>query len=111
MAQINNGFNPKLIIMTDVIINDNEFLRQFESRIDKKLAKIEYALQERKIFLTKLIIPEEITDTDFKDNFIKSVLHCIEDKNLRVVPTSPEIAGFLRKHKEFKDLLPVGIRI
>ena len=97
--------------MSDVIINDNEFLRQFETRIDNKLAKIEYALQERKIFLTKLVIPEEITDTDFKDNFIKAVLHQIEDKNLRVVPTSPQIAGFLRKHKEFKDLLPVGIRI
>lgn len=97
--------------MSDVIINDNEFLRQFETKVDKKLAKIEYALQERKIFLTKLIIPEEITDTNFKDHFIKAVLHLIEDKNLSVVPTSPEIAGFLRKHKEFKDLLPVGIRI
>ncbi len=97
--------------MSNVIINDNEFLRQFEARIEEKLAKIEYALQERKIFLTKLVIPEEVTDTDFKDNFIKAVLHQIEDKNLRVVPTSPQIAGFLRKHKEFKGLLPVGIRI
>ncbi|UOB19458.1 GNAT family N-acetyltransferase [Abyssalbus ytuae] len=97
--------------MNDVIINDNEFLRQFETRIDDKLAKIEYASQERKIFLTKLVIPEEVNDTEFKDNFIKAVLYYIEEKKLRVVPTSPEIAGFLRKHKEFKELLPVGIRI
>ena len=33
---------------------DNDFLRQFEIKVDDKLAKIEYSLQERKIFLTKL---------------------------------------------------------
>ncbi|XLS27889.1 GNAT family N-acetyltransferase [Flavobacteriaceae bacterium M23B6Z8] len=92
-------------------IQDNAFLRQFETRIDGKLAKIEYSSQERKIFLTKLIIPEEITDPEFKEDFIRTVLHRIQESNLRVVPTSPQIAGFLRKHKEFKDLLPVGIRI
>lgn len=97
--------------MNEVVINDNEFLRQYETRIDGKLAKIEYASQERKVFLTKLVIPEEVTDPNFKDEFITTVLKHIEGKNLSVVPTSPQIAGFLRKHKEFKDLLPVGIRI
>ncbi len=92
-------------------IQDNAFLRQFETRIEGKLAKIEYSSQERKIFLTKLIIPEEINDQDFKEDFIRAVLHHIEESNLKVVPTSPQIAGFLRKHKEFKELLPVGIRI
>ena len=35
---------------------DNDFLRQFEVKVDDELAKIEYSLQERKIFLTKLIL-------------------------------------------------------
>ncbi len=97
--------------MNEVVINDNDFLRQFETQIDGKLAKIEYASQDRKIFLTKLVIPEDVSEPEFKDEFIKSVLRLIEEKNMSVVPTSPQIAGFLRKHKEFKDLLPVGIRI
>ena len=92
-------------------IKDNEFLRQFEARVDDKLAKIEYATQEKKVFLTKLIIPEEIEKEDFRECFIKSVLHEIDERNLKVVPTSPEIARFLRTHKEYKTLLPVGIRI
>lgn len=97
--------------LTDFKVTDNDFLRQFEVRIDGCLAKIEYAAQERKIFLTKLVIPEEITDKNFKDDFIKSVLQKVEEKKLKVVPTSPQIAGFLRRHKEYKNLLPVGIRI
>ena len=39
--------------MGNLIINDNTFLRQFEVEIDEDLAKIEYAVQDRKNFLTK----------------------------------------------------------
>ncbi len=97
--------------MDTIAITDNEFLRQFETRVNGILAKIEYSTQEKKVFLTKIVIPEEIHNEDLKDDFIKSVLLEIEKRNLRVVPTSPEIARFLRKHKEYKELLPVGIRI
>ena len=37
--------------MSTLNINDNNFLRQFEVNINGQLAKVEYALQERKIFL------------------------------------------------------------
>ena len=97
--------------MYTVKLQNNEFLRQFETLINGSLARIEYAEQERKIFLTKLVIPVELNDTEFEENFIKSVLEFISEKNLRVVPTSPKIAGFVRKNKSYKSLLPVGIKL
>lgn len=97
--------------MSEISIKDNSFLRQFETRVNGHLAKIEYSSQERKVFLTKLVIPEEITASGFKEDFIKSVLNYIQEQNLRVVPTSPQIAGFLRKNRQYKEMLPVGIRI
>lgn len=97
--------------MNEVEIKDNSFLRQFETSVEGHLAKIEYSSQERKVFLTKLVIPEAIVKEHFKEDFIKSVLHHIQEKNLRVVPTSPQIAGFLRKNRQYKEMLPVGIRI
>ena len=48
--------------MGNMIINDNLFLRQYEVEIEDDLAIIEYALQDRKIFLTKLIIPSSNKD-------------------------------------------------
>lgn len=90
---------------------DNDFLRQFELKVDDQLAKIEYSLQERKIFLTKLIIPESIYSEDFQNEFIIVVLKQIEERNLSVVPTSPEIAKFIRKNRQYKSMLPVGVRI
>ena len=94
----------------ELIITDNEFLRQFETRINDELATIEYSQQERKIFLTKLIMPENTEDR--QEEFIKAVLSEIKERNTRVVPTSPEIAGFMRRNRrKYKDLLPVGINI
>jgi predicted GNAT family acetyltransferase len=90
---------------------DNDFLRQFELKIDDQLAKIEYSLQDRKIFLTKLIIPESISDATFTEDFLKMVMANIKERNISVVPTSPEIAKFIRRNRRYKSMLPVGIRI
>jgi hypothetical protein len=98
--------------MTDAAeLVDNDFLRQFELKTEDHFAKIEYSLQERKIFLTKLIIPEDITNEKFTADFLKLVFENIEERNLSVVPTSPEIAKFIRRNRQYKKLLPVGLRI
>lgn len=97
--------------MGELVLENNDFLRQFEVMVGDTMARIEYAEQERKIFLTKLIVPENITSSEFKDRFIKLVLDHVANRNLKVVPTSPDIAGFLRKNKRYKDLLPVGIKL
>ncbi len=97
--------------MQNFDLENNTFLRQFEIMVDETMARIEYAEQERKIFLTKLIVPENIDTAELKENFIRTVLDHVEERNLKVVPTSPEIAGFLRKNKRYKSLLPVGIKL
>ncbi|MBT7554159.1 MAG: N-acetyltransferase, partial [Flavobacteriaceae bacterium] len=94
--------------MGNLIIYDNTFLRQYEVEICEDLAKIEYALQDRKIFLTKLVIPSSNKDEDFEETFIKEVFEIIKEKNIRIMPTSPQIRKFIKKHKEFKELLPIG---
>lgn len=98
--------------MTDAAeLVDNDFLRQYELKVDDQLAKIEYSLQDRKIFLTKLIIPDAIKSEDFEKEFLTMVFENIGERNISVVPTSPEIARFIRKNRKYKKMLPVGIRI
>ena len=92
-------------------INDNTFLRQFETKVNGKLAIIEYALQERKIFLTKIIVPEIKNKDVFVDNFISNVLEIISERNISVVPTVATITKYIRRNRRYKSLLPVGIRI
>tara|TARA_A100000164_G_scaffold67257_1_gene55957 strand:+ start:799 stop:1083 length:285 start_codon:yes stop_codon:yes gene_type:complete len=92
-------------------ITDNDFLRQFEVKVNDGLAIIEYSLQERKIFLTKIIVPEMSNKDKFTEEFLSNVLTMISEKNVRVVPTASVITKFIRKNRKYKTLLPVGIRI
>lgn len=99
-------------MIEDVEITDNEFLRQFELEIGDNMARIEYALQDRKIFLTKYEMPEDLEEQGFREIFIKAVFEEVKNRGISLVPTSPEIAGFMRKNRRmYKDLLPVGINI
>ena len=94
---------------TDLI--DNPFLRQYQVKVGSEMAIIEYAQQERKIFLTKLNIPESLESNEFIEEFLKIVLEDISEKNISVVPTSSLIAKFIKRNRRYKKMLPVGIRI
>lgn len=91
-------------------VKDNEFSRHFETFIDDKKLSIEYSIQERKLFLTRLTAPED-TDEEVINEFIREVLIIADDKRLRVVPTHPKVAAFFRKNPRFRDMLPPGIRL
>lgn len=96
--------------MTAVELTDNEFLRQFEATFEGKMAKMEYSLQDRKIFLTKLAMPEGTEDR--MNDFIVAVFNEVRDREISLVPTSPEVAKFMRSNRrKYKKLLPVGINI
>ncbi|MCG2610508.1 N-acetyltransferase [Flavobacterium sp. SM15] len=91
-------------------IKNNELLRQFENQTDKGLLSVEYSIQERKLFLTKLNCNDAL-DEDTVTEFLKSIMAIAEEKKYRVVPTNPKITSFFRKNPSYKELLPPGIKI
>lgn len=93
-------------------IKDNEFSRQFETPFEDKIITVEYSIQERKLFLTKVNVPEgtEVEEETLSE-FLKGILEIAEEKRLRVVPTHPKITSFFRKNPKYKEMLPPGIRI
>ncbi|WP_010522331.1 N-acetyltransferase [Aquimarina agarivorans] len=93
-------------------VNDNEFLRQFETTIENQKAVIEYATQPRSVFLTKLIMDESLIDKGYDELFIKTVFEIIDQRNTRMVPTCPKIASYFKKNRrKYKALLPVGMSL
>lgn len=92
-------------------IKDNTFARQFEFLIEGKLVAVEYALQERKLFLTKITCFEGFDCEETLNAFLKIIMEIAYERKLKVVPTYPKIATFMRKNPTYKDLLPPGIKI
>lgn len=93
-------------------IKDNEFQRQFETTVQDDVSlSVEYSLQERKLFLTRINVPEGYEDEETVTQFLKEILAIAEDKRLRVVPVHPKAAAFFKKNPQYKEMLPPGIRI
>lgn len=92
-------------------IKDNEFQRQFETTVDNQMLSVEYSVQERKLFLTRVNTPENFEKDDFVNDFLKEILAIAEEKKLRVVPVHPKVASFFKKNPVYKEMLPPGIRI
>ena len=92
-------------------IKDNTFSRQFETIIDSTLITVEYSLQEKKLFLTRLNTPENFENEEMISNFLKEILQQAEEKKFKVVPIFPKITAFFKKNPIYKNLLPPGIRI
>lgn len=92
-------------------IKDNTFSRQFESLVDGKKLVIEYSLQERKLFLTRIHPDDVAPDDENMTEMLRSILDDAYERRLKVVPVFPKIAAFFRKNPRYKDLLPPGIRI
>lgn len=92
-------------------IKDNTFARQFETIVSKGLITVEYSFQEKKIFLTKLNVPEGFDDEEFISQLLKSIMEIAIERKLKVVPILPKIVLFFKKNPVYKELLPPGIRI
>jgi hypothetical protein len=92
-------------------IKDNSFSRQFETTVDGKLISIEYSFQEKKIFLTRINVPDHFDNDEFISDYLKEIMNIAYERKLKVVPIYPKIAAFFRKNTTYKDLLPPGIKI
>gem|GEM_PF-108942 len=96
----------------DIVIRQNDFLRQFESDIKDQLIAIEYSDNERNLFLSKVKFAQEVHDEVIVDLFIKAVLDHLKEKEMTIVPTSPFVKKFIKMNKlRYKKMLPVGMAI
>ena len=92
-------------------IKDNTFARQFETTVQEGLVSVEYSFQEKKIFLTKINVPESYNDEEFITNFLKNIMEIATEQKFKVVPILPKIVVFFKKNPVYKELLPPGIRL
>ena len=102
-----NTMEPAAIIE----IKDNTFARQFETITKKGLVTVEYSFQEKKIFLTKINVPDSFDDEVFISNVLKQIMEIAIERKLKVVPILPKIVVFFKKNPIYKELLPPGIRL
>lgn len=90
---------------------DNTEMRHFEVRVGERLAIIEYQVQEKKYFLTKVDFPKKFKEQGKGEEMLRIALDQIRDTGMRAVPMTRFVKQYFKDHPEYKDLLPVGIHL
>ena len=90
---------------------NKETTKRYEFQIDDQVAYVEYILAKGKIFLTHTEVPVALEGKGIGSALVKAVLADIEEKDLTLVPLCPFVAGYIKRHPEWRKLVLRGINI
>lgn len=97
--------------MENTTLIDNAEAKQYEMHVEGSVVKIEYIRAKNKIYLTHTEVPVGMEGKGYGSQIIKMALEDIEKKDLTLIPMCPFVAGYIKKHPEWKKLVLRGINI
>lgn len=92
-------------------LKNNRINKQFEYHIEGHIPRVEYIRAKEKIFLTHTEVPEKLEGQGIASQLVKAVLEEIERQDLTLVPLCPFVAGYIKRHPEWRKLVLKGINI
>jgi uncharacterized protein len=88
-----------------VAVTHNELAHRFEATVDGLRSLLAYRLFPDRIVLHHTEVPRPIEGQGMAAKLTRAALDFARANHLRVVPLCPYVSGFLRKHREYHDLL------
>lgn len=94
----------------DLPIVMNEQTHRFEAHLEGETAFTEYVLHGGAIVLPHTVVPPAFEGRGVGSALAKAALGYARDHGLKVKPICPFIAGYIKKHPEWQDLLHEDFR-
>ena len=86
-------------------VHDNTVSHRFELEIDDQVAKAWYRKQGSIITFTHTEVPEALSGRGVGSSLAKGALDAARAAGERVIALCPFIAAYIRRHREYQDLL------
>jgi hypothetical protein len=86
-------------------VRDNTVSHRFELEIDDQVAKAWYRQQGEIITFTHTDVPESLSGQGVGSRLAQGALDAVRAAGQRVIALCPFIAGYIRRHGEYQDLL------
>jgi uncharacterized protein len=91
---------------TDLEIINNKAANRYEARVQDELAVLEYHSSANVIILNHTEVPQQLEGKGVGSFLIKHVLDEARANQYSVVPMCPFVAVYIRRHQEYRDLVP-----
>jgi predicted GNAT family acetyltransferase len=89
-------------------VTNNAAAGQFEVRTDSGLARLKYVLRGDVLDLVHTEVPQAAEGQGIGAALARTALEHARREGFKVIPTCPFVSGYLRRHKEFADLVATG---
>jgi hypothetical protein len=84
---------------------DNPERSRFELEEQGLIAFADYRLRGDRLVIPHVEAPPALRGTGAAGRLMTGVLGIVRDRGLKVVPTCPYAAAFIRRHPEYQDLV------
>jgi len=83
----------------------NDALHRLELEVEGSIAFIEFKLSHGKLFLIHTEVPAELEGKGAAKAIVQKALQYAKDNNYKIIPICPLVQGYLKKHKEWDDIV------
>jgi predicted GNAT family acetyltransferase len=83
----------------------NDALQRLELETDGSIAFIEYKLVPDKLFLIHTEVPVALEGKGAASAIVQKALQYAKDNNYKIVPICSFVRRYLKKHKEWNDIV------
>jgi len=83
----------------------NDALHRLELEIEGSIAFIEYKLIDEMLFLIQTEVPAELKGKGAASAIVQKALEYAKVNNYKIVPICPLVQSYLKKHKEWNDIV------
>jgi uncharacterized protein len=88
-----------------ITVTHNEQEHRFESEAGGSLAVLEYEIRGELIYMTHTEVPSEEQGQGVAVALAKAALEFAKKANLQVVPACRFVQSYLKRHREFLDIV------
>jgi uncharacterized protein len=91
--------------LDEVAVNHNEEKQRFEAVAGKLRAFVTYRRTPERITLLHTEVPPPLEGKGLAGKLVRAALEFARAHHLQVVPLCPYVSSFIRRHKEYQDLV------
>lgn len=92
--------------VSNLEITNNTQANRYETRVENELAVLEYHASSNVMILNHTEVPQHLEGRGVGSVLIKFVLDDARANQFSVVPMCPFVAAYIKRHKEYRDLVP-----
>ena len=91
--------------MSDFVVTNNEAKKRYETAVNGQIAYVEYIPAGKNVVLSHTEVPVRLEGQGIGGQLVWHVLEMVKDNNQKIIITCPFVAAYIKRHREYLELV------